>query len=58
MQKTPNFIGYHIRKWYCQFEDTLANETGQLADGFPLASLCWLPPLPTPTQESSVKIWI
>jgi len=36
MQKTPNFIGYHIRKWYCQFEDTLANETGQLADGLPL----------------------
>jgi hypothetical protein len=36
MQKTPNFIGYHIRKWYCQVEDTLANETGQLADGLPL----------------------
>jgi hypothetical protein len=32
----PNFEGYHIRKWYTFIEDTLANETGRLADGAPL----------------------
>ena len=31
--KAPNYEGYHIRKWYSQVEDTLANETGELADG-------------------------
>lgn len=31
--KVPNFESYHIRKWYTQVEDTLANETGELADG-------------------------
>ncbi len=34
--RTPNFHGYHIRKWYLQIEDTLAGETGQAADGAPL----------------------
>lgn len=34
--KTPNFHAFHIRKWYLQFEDTLAGETGQPADGDPL----------------------
>ncbi|MDF1747937.1 MAG: amino acid synthesis family protein [Alphaproteobacteria bacterium] len=34
--KTPNFSAYHIRKWYLQIEDTLANETGALADGDPV----------------------
>lgn len=34
-----NFAGYHIRKWYCQIEDTLANETGQLADGAPVGKI-------------------
>lgn len=33
MIRTPNFHGYHIRKWYLQIEDTLAGETGQAADG-------------------------
>ena len=28
--------GYHIRKWAVQIEDTLANETGEPADGEPL----------------------
>jgi hypothetical protein len=28
--------GYHIRKWLAVVEDTLANETGELADGSPL----------------------
>jgi hypothetical protein len=31
--KTPNFGPYHIRKWFVQREDTLANEPGELADG-------------------------
>ena len=34
--KTANFASYHIRKWYSFVEETLANETGQLADGEPL----------------------
>jgi hypothetical protein len=39
MTKAPNFHGYHIRKWYLQFEDTLAGETGQPADGAPLRKI-------------------
>lgn len=39
MNKPANFITYHIRKWYSHVEDTLANETGQLADGPPLRKL-------------------
>jgi hypothetical protein len=34
--KTPNFGPYHIRKWFLQIDDTLATETGALADGAPL----------------------
>ena len=26
--KEANFESYHIRKWYTQIEDSLANETG------------------------------
>src|SRR5688572_5836615 len=29
----------HIRKWYLQIEDTLANETGREADGNPLRKI-------------------
>lgn len=39
MNKPANFVMYHIRKWYSHVEDTLANETGQLADGPPLRKL-------------------
>jgi hypothetical protein len=39
MSKTPNFDGFHIRKWYTQIEDSLANESGQLADGEPLRKI-------------------
>ena len=35
----PNFAGYHIRKWFTQVEDTLANETGALADGEPVRKI-------------------
>ncbi len=31
-----NFGPYHIRKWFTQVEDVLANETGQPADGEPV----------------------
>lgn len=31
--KPTNFAGYHIRKWHSFVEETLANESGQLADG-------------------------
>jgi hypothetical protein len=31
--KKANFHGYHIRKMATLVEDTLANESGQLADG-------------------------
>jgi len=34
--KTPNFGPYHVRKWFLQIDDTLATETGALADGAPL----------------------
>ncbi|WCE09031.1 amino acid synthesis family protein [Pseudomonas sp. JBR1] len=34
--KAQNFANYHIRKWYSFTEETLANESGQLADGEPL----------------------
>lgn len=34
--KPSNFSSYHIRKWYSFVEETLANESGQLADGEPL----------------------
>ncbi|MDZ5602832.1 amino acid synthesis family protein [Pseudomonas sp. RP23018S] len=34
--KPTNFAGYHIRKWHSFVEETLANESGQLADGEPL----------------------
>ena len=39
MAKKANFHGYHIRKWYLQIEDTLANETGVLADGAPVRKI-------------------
>lgn len=34
--KPSNFQSYHIRKWFQFSEETLANETGQLADGEPV----------------------
>ena len=37
--KKANLHGYHIRKWFTFIEDTLANETGQLADGAPLKKI-------------------
>jgi hypothetical protein len=33
VNKTPNFHGFHVRKWYLQIEETLATESGALADG-------------------------
>jgi hypothetical protein len=37
--KTPNFGPYHVRKWYLQMEDSLANEPGMAADGEPLRKI-------------------
>jgi len=34
-----NLHGYHVRKWLAFVEDTLANETGELADGEPVRKL-------------------
>lgn len=34
--KRSNYHGFHVRKWYAQSEETLANETGQPADGAPV----------------------
>ena len=39
MRKTANFETFHIRKWYQFVEHTLANETGELADGDPLTKI-------------------
>jgi hypothetical protein len=35
----PNFGPFHIRKWYLQVEDTLATESGLVADGAPLRKI-------------------
>lgn len=37
--RPSNFFGLHIRKWYLFREDTLALETGPLADGEPLVKV-------------------
>ena len=37
--KTVNFENFHIRKWYTQIEDSLANESGEIADGKPLRKI-------------------
>jgi hypothetical protein len=34
-----NLHGYHVRKWLAFVEDTLANETGELADGAPVRKM-------------------
>jgi len=39
VSKPANFRQYHIRKWYVQVDESLANESGQLADGPPLRKL-------------------
>ena len=39
MSKPANFKQYHIRKWYVQVDESLANESGQLADGPPLRKI-------------------
>ena len=37
--KKDNLHGYHVRKWLALVEDTLANETGELADGAALRKI-------------------
>jgi hypothetical protein len=36
MNRPANLGPYHVRKWYLQIEDSLANESGELADGAPM----------------------
>ncbi|MBX3499682.1 MAG: amino acid synthesis family protein [Alphaproteobacteria bacterium] len=37
--KAKNLGEFHVRKWYLQIEDTLANESGVLADGEPVRKI-------------------
>ncbi len=37
--REANFGEYHIRKWFTSLEDTLATETGALADGDPVRKI-------------------
>jgi hypothetical protein len=37
--RQANLVGYHIRKWFTYLEDTLATETGALADGDPVRKI-------------------
>lgn len=37
--RTKNLGEFHVRKWYLQIEDTLANESGVLADGQPVRKI-------------------
>ena len=37
--REANFGEYHIRKWFTYLEDTLATETGALADGNPVRKI-------------------
>lgn len=37
--RAPNLADYHIRKWFTYAEETLATETGALADGDPVRKM-------------------
>lgn len=37
--RSPNLGVFHIRKWFLQIEDTLATESGELADGEPVRKI-------------------
>lgn len=39
MSKPANFQSYHVRKWFTYVEDTLALESGPLADGEPVRKI-------------------
>lgn len=51
----PNFGPYHIRKWYLQVEDTLANESGLGADGAPLRKIVIAAAVHNPFAGRSVQ---
>jgi amino acid synthesis protein len=38
-RREPNLAAYHIRKWFSYVEETLATETGALADGDPVRKI-------------------
>ncbi|MGJ7530628.1 amino acid synthesis family protein [Variovorax sp. GB1P17] len=61
MSKQHNFSAFHIRKWYLQVEDSLAGETGQLADGEPLRKIVIAACLHNPFSgrfEADLSAWI
>jgi hypothetical protein len=53
--KKSNFHGLHIRKWYSQIEETLANETGVLADGASLVKIVIACAIENPCAGKFVK---
>ncbi len=61
VNKTPNFHGFHIRKWYLQVEDTLATESGEPADGDALRKIVLAACLHNPyagRYEKDLGAWI
>jgi hypothetical protein len=61
MSRAPNFHGFHIRKWYLQIDDTLATESGALADGEPLRKIVLAACLHNPyagRYEPDLGAWI
>ena len=48
-------MAFHIRKWYLQVEDTLANESGQAADGAPLRKIVIAAAIRNPHAGKFVK---
>ena len=53
--KTANFQGFHIRKWYSQIEETLANESGKAADGEPIVKIAIACAIQNPCAGKFVK---
>lgn len=53
--RPPNFNGLHIRKWYAFREETLALETGPLADGEPLVKVVVAAAINNPHAGEFVK---
>lgn len=52
--RPSNFHGFHIRKWYAFREETLALETGRLADGEPLIKVVVAAAIDNPSAGANV----
>lgn len=55
MTRKANFSVYHIRKWFLQIEDNLANESGKAADGDPVRKIVIAACLENPFAGKYVK---